>query len=398
MKRKLRKILIFHPALPPYRIDFFNRLTDFFSVKLILSRDNLLNQKFNQKALLEQLNHNVEVIILKPIISSSKGTDFYFGKTFFRIVSEKPDIILCSEFSPVTLEIVLLKALKLIKQPIMTVLDDSSEMAKTKLDRKLKKYFRLFALKILDGLIVLSEEVKQAYVNYKFPEKNIAIAPLVQDENSFMVKLREAVPVAKELFDYYQLKDKVVLLNIARHDSVKNLEFLIQAFKRLNCSKKTVLFMVGEGQLTSHLKKVAHESNVIFTGRMEGSKLKAFLLLSQLFILPSTNEAFGAVVNEALISGIPCLVSSKAGSSSLIESDLQGATFSPYDSDELTKLIGQHLKTTNPIYAVSDINVSPSIMPFAFNEAMRSSINLINDLSKNKYQSISVDDESDHYV
>ena len=47
-----KKLLIFHPALAPYRVDFFNALGRLYCCKIVFLTHNNANQNFDQEALL----------------------------------------------------------------------------------------------------------------------------------------------------------------------------------------------------------------------------------------------------------------------------------------------------------------------------------------------------------
>ena len=50
MDRKI-KVLCFHPALAPYRVDFFNLLSEKVDLEVVFLMDNLKNQKLDQSVL-----------------------------------------------------------------------------------------------------------------------------------------------------------------------------------------------------------------------------------------------------------------------------------------------------------------------------------------------------------
>ena len=56
-------------------------------------------------------------------------------------------------------------------------------------------------------------------------------------------------------------------------------------------------------------------------GRKEGDELKSWYALAQILVLPSKADAFGTVVDEALIMGEYVMVSKYAGSCCLIDND-----------------------------------------------------------------------------
>ena len=53
-----KKIIVFHPALAPYRVDFFNSLNENFDADFYFFNENLLNQKFNQDKLKKEIDFN----------------------------------------------------------------------------------------------------------------------------------------------------------------------------------------------------------------------------------------------------------------------------------------------------------------------------------------------------
>ena len=67
------------------------------------------------------------------------------------------------------------------------------------------------------------------------------------------------------------------------------------------------------------------DANVRFVGRYEGEELTAWYRVSQVFALASHIERFGAVVNEALISGLPAVVSNNVGARILIDEGINVA-------------------------------------------------------------------------
>jgi 1,2-diacylglycerol 3-alpha-glucosyltransferase len=58
--------------------------------------------------------------------------------------------------------------------------------------------------------------------------------------------------------------------------------------------------------------------------------------LASAFIQASTTEQWGLVVNEAMASGLPVLVSERCGCApDLVKNGVNGYTFDPYDIKEI---------------------------------------------------------------
>lgn len=330
-----KRVLIIHPALAPYRIDLFNSLSDKSELFLVILRDNLIAQEFNQAELKKQLHCDWRLIL----------TGFGFKAYVFRfgllklIVEFKPDIVITSEFNVQTIQLALIKDSFLLRHDFkfLTLIDDSPEVAAK--PRKIKKVVMGYCLSKLDGLLLGSDKVKQIYSDlHQFPAKRIAICPVLQSHTSIRQKAARSLPDALAFANEYQLYKKKLVLFVGRLSKEKNIPLLLNSFAN-TADAGTRLIIIGDGKTKRELAHLVQElgvgDRVIFAGRHEDSKLYAWYLLGQLLILPSLFERFGAVVNEALAVGIPVLVSEVAGAASLISRPEEGETFSPYNQQEL---------------------------------------------------------------
>jgi glycosyltransferase involved in cell wall biosynthesis len=127
----------------------------------------------------------------------------------------------------------------------------------------------------------------------------------------------------------------------------KNIETLIEAFKNLKESSTRAelwgLIIVGDGPLMDKLKNIVDEyniSDVVFVGGKPWNETIVYYLLSSVFVLPSISEPWGLVVNEAMICGLPVIVSRKAGASfDLVVEGENGFIFEPTDVAMLTDIM-----------------------------------------------------------
>jgi glycosyltransferase involved in cell wall biosynthesis len=81
-------------------------------------------------------------------------------------------------------------------------------------------------------------------------------------------------------------------------------------------------------------------NRVITPGFVQYPELPTYYGLAEAFVLPSTTEQWGLVVNEAMAAGLPVLVSNRCGcAADLVHEGRNGYTFDPYDVDELAGLL-----------------------------------------------------------
>lgn len=356
-----KKLLMFHPALAPYRIDEFNALNSLYELKIVFLSENLWNQKFNQSRLLSQLTFRYSYL-LKGI--GFKERIFRFG--MLRTIREfKPDIILGYEFSPVTQYLIILKRLGIISQKIGSITDDSIDIC-SHIKSTFRSTARKIALKHLDFLVVMSQEVSAYYQKEFHLNKNqLIIAPIIQDPERLRKNSKTLEKTASEYLQRFQLAEKKILLFVGRLVQEKGLTIFLETIHPLLLENNQILVvMVGEGDELKKLQSMAEQKHlndrIIFPGRYEGDELYAWYLCASGFVLPSTYEPFGAVVNEALIFGQKVLCSQYAGASSLIRAD-NGLIYNPLNEEESIEKIKLFI---NDIETVRDVSLSkkPSLI------------------------------------
>lgn len=134
-------------------------------------------------------------------------------------------------------------------------------------------------------------------------------------------------------------------LYVGRLAPEKNLDRLLGAFRRyVSGGGDWSLVLVGDGpqaeQLRSHSVARASEGRVRFAGFKNGSALIPYYAFAGCLVLPSTSEPWGLVVNEAMASGLPVIVSSRCGCSpELVEHGSNGYVFDPADEEALAELM-----------------------------------------------------------
>lgn len=98
-------------------------------------------------------------------------------------------------------------------------------------------------------------------------------------------------------------------LYVGRLATEKNIEFLLRVFKQY---PQFQLTLVGDGPLRESLEAEV-SSKVTFLGHVPNSQLSKVYREHDVFILPSLQEPWGLVVEEALHFGLPVIVSECVG-------------------------------------------------------------------------------------
>lgn len=137
-------------------------------------------------------------------------------------------------------------------------------------------------------------------------------------DNAFFRRGTEAAAVNREALQRELDLDpaRPVILFASKLQHRKHCDHLLQAFLALDAAPAPYLVIVGDGEERANLERQVAESgspNVRFAGFRNQRELPGFFDLSAVFVLPSQHEAWGLIVNEAMASGLPVVVSDNMG-------------------------------------------------------------------------------------
>ena len=130
-------------------------------------------------------------------------------------------------------------------------------------------------------------------------------------------------------------------LYVGRLAPEKNVEALVRSWLRYREGGGAwPLVLVGDGPSAAGLRAMAEASafgsEVHFAGLRGSRELPPIYAFAGCFVLPSTREPWGLVVNEAMASGLPVIVSDRCGcAEDLVIHGRNGLIFDPGAEDEL---------------------------------------------------------------
>lgn len=335
MKAPVR-LLVFHPTVAPYRIDFFNDLSKAFQTRICLRYWNLRDQSFDYQKIYARFKYRP--VYMKELFRLGKRS-FSWGY-WKQLNAYSPDLVLTEEFGYGTICVLLHRFLMRKNYKVVTLCDDSYDMVVGKNDFSwLHRLARRYIAPRLDDIIVVNPQVRdwfQERIGKGF------YLPILQEEEYARMQYRKTMERAHILRQRHALEGKNVFLFVGRLVALKNVRVILHAFAHLD-RKENVLIVVGDGPEKNRLQILAKQLNlhVRFTGRLEGDELNAWYNVADVFVLASYREPFGAVTNEALLAGCYVLVSKHAGSACLVEEGENGYTFDPKDIDELVRKMEQ---------------------------------------------------------
>ena len=130
-------------------------------------------------------------------------------------------------------------------------------------------------------------------------------------------------------------------LMITRFVEKKNIPRTVEAYRRYRRKAREPwgLVICGYGPMEDEVKRLAASTEGFrFPGAVDYSTAPDYYAAASGYLLTSTTEQWGLVVNEAMASGLPVIVSERAGCCpDLVEDGGNGFTVDPFDTDSIAR-------------------------------------------------------------
>ena len=351
-------------CIAPYRIDLYNYLYTNFNCEIFFLYKDMVWQNFDTRPLYSQCcyePHFLRCIRKRKIVFGLK-----------RLINKyRPECIFVPEFSILTIQVLLIKYLFNYKYKVVSICDDSYDMLMGNDFSILHRWAQRIVTPLLDNLFLVDNQVCAWYREHY---KKGVWMPIISDEIKKRKIYASLLPLSTKLEQDNGLKGHKVILFVGRLVALKNVSVLIKAYSPIKALARLVI--VGDGECRTELEALDKElgTKALFVGRKEGDELLAWYNIADIFVLPSTQEPFGAVTNEALLAGCYSLISEKAGSSSIIIPGENGEIFDPYFVEELTSLLAKYLKQ---ISDKKEIVLKDNLMKYSFENMLNDALSLI---------------------
>lgn len=304
--------------------------TDLFTT----SSNGVVTSVRNLSEELKKKGHDVRILTLSDNLHSHKEDSVYFIRSIplgiiypnvrmavsyrHRLIKElidwKPDVIhsQCEFFSFQFA----LRISKITGAPIIHTYHTLYEQYITyafpsrRLGKHIVRFVSRTRLKHVDKIIAPTYKVKKALNSYGIKNK-ICVVPsgisLEQHKKRISEETRKNHRHSLGITD-----EKIVLLNLGRLGTEKNIDELLNMFAvALNHNKNLIFLIVGDGPAKKHLEKLSESlgiaSNTIFTGMVDPSKVQNYYQLGDIFVSASTSETQGLTYVEAAANGLPLL-------------------------------------------------------------------------------------------
>lgn len=330
------KLIFITNVISPYRIPVFNYLAKNknINVKFIVLSGTEGSRQW--KIYKEEINFDYKILKNFRFYIQSREMPIYFNWGLWGELRRfRPDAICISGYHYLaTVEALLYAKLKHI--PI--TLEAGSHLLSGFTKNPLTNLYKRGIIPRFNSYITNGTAAREQIVYYGASPEKIVIGLNTVDVDWFMKEANNIEEDSlKEMKKKYPRKNVLYVGNFIAHKGVFN---LIKVFRNLKMGD-VGLILVGDGiEKADYLEyiRVHRIRNVFFEGFVQKEEIVKYYKLADVFVLPSFNEVWGMVVNEAMACGLPVICSNRAGvTRDLVKDGINGYSFNPNNVDELTE-------------------------------------------------------------
>lgn len=302
---------------------------------------------FNSSGIKEAIKKNFDKVIILG------WNNIFYLKTFFWCLYYSSEIIIRSENN-------LYK-----KQPLFKKI--------------LKEIILRIFFKFINSFISIGSLNEEFYKYYGVKKNKIFRAPYSIDDNFFKKNIvRNKQKWKKNNNISNQAKIFLFVGKLIKRKRVLDLIKVAQS-KKLN--NNSYFLIIGDGPLKKKLLQKINNlklNNISILGFKSQNQLRFYYSLADVLILPSEYETWGLVINEAMSSGVPCIVSDSCGAAKdMIIKYKTGFQYKNGNINQLIKLINLIINNKDILFDLKK-NTFLYSRKFSLNKTVEGFLNAIN--------------------
>ena len=346
------KVLFLTNVPSPYRVLFFNELGRKCELTVLYQKNT--SSERNNKWIAKSENTYKSVLLN----GKSTGVDNAFCPSVIKYLSKKYDaIIICGNSSPT--EILAIEWCKLRHIPYFMEADGAFV-------KESKGFKELLKRKLISGgslFFSTCSEHDKYYSYYGADLKKIKryrfSSLLESDILSTLVSNDEKKSLRNEL----GITEEKIVLAVGQFIYRKGFDVLLDAADKF--MGNVGVYIVGDNPTEAYIEKTKNNNliHVHFEGFKSKEELKKYYKAADLFVLPTREDIWGLVINEAMAYGLPVVTTDRCNAGlELIKNGINGYVVSVDNKNELADKVNFVLKDSvqmgkNALETIKDYSI-----------------------------------------
>lgn len=205
---------------------------------------------------------------------------------------------------------------------------------------------------------------------YKYPFTSLYSKDILTDVASIKKKREYKLQVG--------IKEEIAVVSIGQFIYRKGYDTLLNSAKMI--SEKAGIHIIGGTPTKEYLTLIDDNklNNIYFHDFKHKMELRKWLMAADIFVLPTREDIWGLVINEAMAMGIPIVTTSNCVAGlELIENDINGYIVPSDDSDILAKKLNVLIEDDDLRIKIGKNNLT-KISEYTFEEMVKRHIHVFN--------------------
>lgn len=324
----------------PYRVDFFNELGKYCSLTVLYERNYAENR--DGKWLHEKTNNFNSVFLKGKKIGPDSAVCFNVLKYLDRT---KYDIVIVGGYSTPT-GMIAISYMRFWRIPFILNADGGFI---NKNENIIKKYIKKSFITSATYWFSSGNKTTEYLKYYGAKQKCILKYPLTSVLEKDILKKPINAYEKMLLRQSLNITEEKIILAVGQFVYRKGFDVLIKSCGKI--PKDYGVYIVGGAPTQEYLKlknNLLLGDNVHFVGFQSKDELKEYYLASDIFVLPTREDVWGLVINEAMAYGLPVITTDKCiAGLELVQDCKNGFIVPTEDHVELVEKINVILSNTD---------------------------------------------------
>ena len=341
----MTRVLFLTNCPSPYRVAFFNELSKYVDLTVLFELESIKNRDDKWKSD-ETISYNA--IFLKSKRQTEEGA---FCPEVKKYIKEfRNDVIIIGGYSTPT-GMYAITYMKFYHIPFML----NSDGGLIKQDSFIKKIIKTHFIKSATWWLSTGENCTKYLVHYGAKEERIYKYPFSSIRSQEIQKVTDTEK--QEIRKQLGITEKKVILFVGSFIHRKGIDILLKACRDF---EDTALVLVGGNTIPDFAKDAEKdcECHIYIEGFKTGTEIKRYYQASDIFILPTREDIWGLVVNEAMAAGLPIITTDHCGAGlDMIVNGENGYIVPVDDVKSLSDAMGKLLNDEELCWYISSNNI-----------------------------------------
>ncbi len=298
------KVLFLTNYPSPYKVDFFNELGKKCDLTVTFE-ETPEEQTHRNKNWFHTNYDNFNAIFLNKIRLGKPHKQIAYG--IFKYLNDDFDYIIVGVYSTIT-SIMAILYMKLKR--IRFIIESDGGIPKNK--KNITEKFKKFLISSAYAWFSPSGETDKYLITYGAQKYNIIRYPFTTLHKNDILKNLPDKTYVNQCRQKIKLTKKYAIVTIGQFIHRKGFDILIEAISKMR-NKDCAFYIIG-GKPTQEYSELIQKLNlydIYFIDFMEQEKLKDYFIAADIFVLPTREDIWGLVINEAMAFGLPVITTNR---------------------------------------------------------------------------------------